>query len=145
MINITSLTTIKIGILLLGLLFTFIGYIQRRHFNNFEKTTGIIVKREKTFNISLTNITSGEDIQTEKSTDPDSYASFQFVVNNKQYEGRSLIKINPGYAPGSKVDILYNPDNPKKAIISNIFYKGFYFFLGGAFILIISLLLFWFI
>ncbi len=135
---------VKIVVLLIGLSFSIIGYLQRNHFSTYTKATAIVVKREKTYQISISNMVNGKSIQVEKETDPDEYATFQFDVNNKQYEVRSRMKITPGYTPGSEVSILYDPDNPNKAVINHIFYKGIFFLLPGIFTTIISVLLFLF-
>ncbi|MEI3605199.1 DUF3592 domain-containing protein [Pseudogracilibacillus sp. SE30717A] len=130
-------------IFLIGLVFLFIGMKQRLRWTGLKATEGVIVKRETDINFSdlFSNLTK-EEIQEQQADHPDEYPSFQYKVEGKSYEKRSMMSIKPGFKPGKKVTVYYDPLQPEKAYLKNITVTGTLFLLGAIFVFVVDALLY---
>ncbi len=131
-------------IFLLGLIFIYIGIKQKLKWNGLRTTQGVIVKRETDINLTdLLNNYSKEEIREQQSSIPDEYPSFQYVVEGRAYEKRSMLSIKPGFKPGVNVTVYYDPLQPNKAYLKNIAVTGTLFLLGAIFIFGVDVLLYY--
>ncbi|GEN30080.1 hypothetical protein HNQ35_000217 [Cerasibacillus quisquiliarum] len=127
--------------LLFGIIFFLIGWVRKRKARFWHQTTGIIVKKERSYVINLGKIVRGESF---KETDtPDEKPTVQYNVNGKAYQYTSNITSNshPLY-PGEEVNLLYNPENPNQAMIDTFIYRGTLFSVFGIAFMSISLVIF---
>lgn len=126
--------------LVMGLIFLLVIKNINRPAKDWQMTTGTIIRKEKNYSISLGKIFNKEGIV---SSLPDSAPTFQYEVNGTEYEKTSKVQQNPGFAIGSTVEILYNPEDPQQAVINSIIQRGTLFsVLGKIFISISVILLF---
>lgn len=126
--------------LVMGLIFLLVIKNINRPAKDWQMTTGTIIRKEKNYSISLGKIFNKEGIV---SSLPDSAPTFQYEVNGIEYEKTSKVQQNPGFAIGSTVEILYNPEDPQQAVINSIIQRGTLFsVLGKIFISISVILLF---
>ena len=114
--------------LMLGSVFLFLGLSRSRRTKKWNRTSGIVIKKEKNIHITLGKIFNKESLL---SNGPDASPTFQYQVNGNEYEKTSSIQQKPGFNPGTIVDVLYDPNDPKQAIIDSFVQRGSIFTLLG--------------
>lgn len=124
---------------LFGSIFWLIGFIRKRGTKDWAQTSGEIIKKEKTYNITLAKIIKKEGFLSEG---PDQRPTAEYVVDGQTYTYTSNIGQTPGIQPGTIVDILYDPYNPSKAIINTFVQSGAIFKLIGLILIGVTLLSF---
>lgn len=120
---------IPAGILLLmGIIFLFIMRKVTKPEKHWQLTSGMIVQKEKNLTVSIGNfMNKGKFV----STLPDRAPTFQYEVNGVTYEKTSKIEQEPGFAIGSTVEVLYDPNDPQQAVINSFIQKGTIFRILG--------------
>jgi len=122
----------------MGLIFLFVVRKVTKPEKHWPITTGTIIQKEKNMTLSIGNfINKGKFV----STLPDSAPTFQYEVNGIEYENTSDIQQDPGFAIGSTVEVLYDPDDPQKAVINSFIQKGTIFRVLGKIFTSIGLIL----
>lgn len=113
------------GILtLLGSIFLAIGLVRKLPTKHWDETVGQVVKKGKLF--------PGL---------PDNSPTFRYrAQDGNTYEKTSWITQRPGISPGKNVPVLYNPDNPERAIINTFAQNGTAFIIIGSVILGIGII-----
>src|SRR5690625_610175 len=125
-------------LLIMGLIFLFVVRKVTKPEKHWPITTGTIIQKEKNMTLSIGNfINKGKFV----STLPDSAPTFQYEVNGIEYENTSDIQQDPGFAIGSTVEVLYDPDDPQKAVINSFIQKGTIFRVLGKIFTSIGLIL----
>lgn len=109
-----------------GVIFVMDGFIVLEKRNTFYETTAVISQIQ----------TEGAGIDPE---DVNHRVIVNYMVDGKHYTAE-LDEYHSGMHEGDQVDILYDPDNPKKIISAGIF-SLILFFVGGSVLLLIGLLM----
>ena len=105
----------------MGIIFLFIIRKVTKPEKHWPITTGTIIQKEKNMTVSIGNFLNKGKLL---SSGPDSAPTFQYEVNGIEYEKTSEIRQDPGFAIGSTVEILYDPDDPQQAVINSFIQKG---------------------
>ncbi len=121
----------------IGSVFLVYGIRRARTIRCWEKTTGVIVKKEKILNSALKNL-----FQDFAQNIPDRYPTVKYTVNGNTYTNTSKISQHPGMKPGKEVEVKYNPDHPEQAVINTFVQRGSFFTLIGAIFFTIACILF---
>jgi len=126
-------------LLIMGLIFLFVIRKVTKPEKHWPITTGTIIQKEKNMTVSIGNFMNKGKLL---SSGPDSAPTFQYEVNGIEYEKTSDIEQDPGFAIGSTVEVLYDPDDPQQAVINSFIQRGTIFsILGKIFTSIGSILL----
>ena len=112
-------------LLILGTVFFSIGMFLRQRSRDWEVTQGIIIKRGTLF--------PGL---------PDKHPTFEYVVDGQTYRKTSAISQTPGFMPGSRVTVKYDPYRPERAAIDSVAQGGLIFLILGSVFLAVSVGLF---
>lgn len=109
---------------LLGSVFLAIGLVRKLPTRQWHETIGQVIKKGKLF--------PGM---------PDNSPTFRYMAQDgNTYERTSLITQRPGIVPGKNVPVLYNPDNPERAVINTFAQNGTAFIVIGGVLLGIGLI-----
>lgn len=119
---------------LLGVIMYTIGYVRMRPQKRWLETIGVIVKKTKAPEIVKRFI---KDLDQQ----PDYYPTVRFSVNEVDYESTSKIHQSPGLPPGKEVSVLYDPENPERAVINTRLQNGAAFKIAGIILLSLSLII----
>lgn len=115
-------------LLIMGIIFLFVIMKVPKPEKHWKIAAGTIIQKEKNMTISFGNfINKGKFV----STQADSAPTFQYEVDDVEYEKTSIIEQSPGFAIGSTVEILYDPDDPQQAVINSFIQKGTIFRMLG--------------
>lgn len=125
---------------MLGITFFFIGFFRSRKANYYERATGVIVRGKKNSLLEYTNFSELVDKLYEGRTIPDRYPTVAYEVEGKIYTYKSAMSQSPGLRIGTKVDVLYDPYQPEKALIDTFVQRGSLFTLLGSIFLIVALI-----
>ncbi|WP_020618264.1 DUF3592 domain-containing protein [Paenibacillus daejeonensis] len=110
------------GILfILGAVFFSIGMFLKQRTRDWDVTQGIIIKRGTLF--------PGL---------PDKHPTFEYVVDGQTYRKTSAISQTPGFTPGSRVTVKYDPYRPERAAIDSVAQGGLIFLILGSVFLAVS-------
>ena len=124
--------------LFMGLVFLFVMRKVTKPEKDWKITTGIIIQKEKNMTISIGNFIKKNEIV---STLPDSAPTFEYEVNGIKHEKTSKIQQSPGFAIGSTVEILYDPEDPQQAVINSFIQKGTLLNIIGKILTLVSVIL----
>ena len=113
---------------IIGAVFLFYGMNHSRSSKNWKITSGVIVKKEKITSPTLSKLFQGSNFLQNA---PDRYPTVEYEVNGQTYTYTSKISQEPGLPPGKKVEVLYDPNKPDKALINTFVQRGGFFKLIG--------------
>src|SRR5699024_8083365 len=106
----------------LGIFFFIIVLVLYRQSKYCLYTNGSIVKQDETFLYDLDLLlTNNQSLMSKR---PDQQPTFTYQVNHEKYTKTSKVKQKPGFHPGTTVTVLYNPEDPSKAVINSIAQRG---------------------
>lgn len=118
-----------LAFLILGIVFLAMYSRRAKKFNVWSLTTGEIIKKDITINISIGSLINKD---SKGSKLPDRAPTVSYQVGDVSYEYTSKIQQSPGLPPGKIVEVFYNPDNPQEAIINTFVQRGSIFKLLGS-------------
>lgn len=125
---------------LLGVIFFSIGFIRSQIAKKYERTTGVIVRGEKSSFLKHSNFNELIDKLYEGRTVPDKYPTVAYEVQGTTYTYKSAMSQQPGLPIGTEVDVLFNPNRPEKAMIDTFVQRGSLFTLLGSIFLVLALI-----
>lgn len=123
--NVLQIVALSVGapLLILGIVFLFIGLKLFPSTKHWLRTSALIVKKDNL----LMHF-------------PDRYPTFFYEVDGTTFQKTSTVHQQPGFKPDTIVEILYNPDDPQQAVIDSVAQRGTVFTIIGESLLIIALL-----
>ncbi|HLR69038.1 MAG TPA: DUF3592 domain-containing protein [Virgibacillus sp.] len=132
--------TITGPFLLLGAIFFSFGFIRSQIAKKYERTTGIIVRGEKSSFLKHSNFNELIDKLYKDRTVPDRHPTVAYDIQGTTYTYKSAMSQQPGLPIGTEVDVLYNPNRPEKAIIDTFVQRGSLFTLLGSIFLALAVI-----
>lgn len=116
------ITAIPCGI---GAIFLLIGYFRGRMTRGWAQATGVVVRR-------ATGARSGGM--------PAIYPTFQWQdQHGRVHQRTSMVRASLGPSPGKQVPVLFDPQEPSRAIINSYVQSGRIFFLIGTILFAVGL------
>src|SRR5699024_2537265 len=105
---------------------------------NWYRSKGIIVKRENNYTINIGGLLNQKNLVE---SIPDRRPTVQYTIDGVEYEHKSKIGQEPGFKPGTMVNIFYNPDDPEQVVIDSFAQRGTVFLVIGSILLGLGLII----
>ncbi len=129
---------IALTFLIIGTVFFLIGFFRSRPIKYYDRTKGVIIKKERHYIINLYKLIHNEPAREYYT--PDARPTVVYEVEGEQYTFTSSMSQQPGMKIGKEVNVFYDRYQPNKAIIDTFVQRGTLFTLIGTIFLTLGIL-----